>query len=438
MPFVQSFAEETLRFEECVANGPSTPASFPSILASRHFDSIEGLGIPPADKGGAVTLAEQLSSAGYDTAGFTDNHFASSGYNYDRGFDLIYDAPGSTEAGWIKQFVQSNLNKNGALFRTIETAYNHVDAATSAVTSDPAEYERAASLNDRALSWIDDRSPGDDWFVWLHYMDVHHPYEAPAAYQRQYLDDPVSIRRARRLARIATHHPEEMTDDQWTLLEKLYNAECAYVDDQFETIISELRERDVLEETAVVFTADHGELLGEHGRGGHPPEFWEDVICVPLLIRPPANSSLPAPKSICGQVRLLDIAPTITDAVDVKTPEEWTGTSALDVARGDVESREHAFGAVGREIDYRRTFVRRADGWKLMRIDRGNFLFDTIDTPDEAIADNRFGDGLTVETELTTTLEDHRDQMASDRTTDRAVEEDHEKVKQHLEDLGYK
>jgi arylsulfatase A-like enzyme len=438
MPFVQTFAEESLRFEECVANGPSTPASFPSILASRHFDSIEGLGIPSADGGRVVTLAEQLSRAGYDTAGFTDNHFASSEYNYDRGSDLIYDASGSTEAGRIKQFVQSNLSKNGALFRTIETAYNHIDAATSAVTSEPAEYERAASLNDRALSWIEDRSPSDDWFVWLHYMDVHHPYEAPAPYQRKYIDDPVSIRRARQLARLATHHPEEMTDEQWTLLEKLYDAECAYVDDKFETLIAELQTRDALEETVVVFTADHGELLGEHGRGGHPPEFWEDIIRVPLLLRPPANGSLLAPDPISGQVRLLDIAPTITDAVGVETPEEWTGSSALDVARGNVESQEYAFGAVGREIDYHRTFVRRADGWKLMRIDRGEFLFNAVETPEEKSTANRFGDGLTVETELAITLNHHHDQMAADRTTDHAIEEDHEKVKQHLEDLGYR
>jgi arylsulfatase A-like enzyme len=351
---------------------------------------------------------------------------------------MIYDASGSTEAGRIKQFVQSNLNKDGALFRTIEKAYNHVDAATSAVTADPAEYERAASLNSRALSWIDDRRPGDNWFVWLHYMDVHHPYEAPAEYQRQYLDEPVPIWRSRQLARRATHHPEEMTDEEWTLLTKLYDAECAYVDDQFETLIGELRDRGSLEETVVVFTADHGELLGEHGRGGHPPEFWEDIIRVPLLLRPPADGSLPAPTSVSGQVRLLDVAPTITDAVGIETPDEWTGASAIEIATGDVESREHAFGAVGREIDYRRTFVRRADGWKLMRIDRGDFLFDTVNTPTEAAAANRFGDGLEVEQELETVLDDHRDRMAADRTAAHAIEEDHEKVKQHLKDLGYR
>lgn len=105
MPFIQSFGGETLRFEECIANGSSTPASFPSILTSRHFSSIEGLGIPPAGEGNVVTLAEQLSRAGYDTAGFTDNHFVSSEHNYDRGFDLIHDASGSTESGRIKQLV---------------------------------------------------------------------------------------------------------------------------------------------------------------------------------------------------------------------------------------------------------------------------------------------------------------------------------------------
>ena len=51
MPQTRAFADEAVEFTECVANGPSTPASFPAIHASRYFASVDGLGIPPADAG---------------------------------------------------------------------------------------------------------------------------------------------------------------------------------------------------------------------------------------------------------------------------------------------------------------------------------------------------------------------------------------------------
>jgi arylsulfatase A-like enzyme len=437
MPFARSFADDALEFGECVANGPSTPASFPAIHASRHFASIEGLGIPPADAdgdgSGVVTLAERLSDGGYATAGFTDNHFASGSYHFDRGFDLMHDASGGAEAGRIKQFVQSNLDKDGLVFRTIERVYTGVDALRSSATGGESEYERAASLNRRALEWIDDRD-GEDWFVWLHYMDVHHPYEAPPDYQRRFLDGAVPPARCRALSRKGTHHPEEVTDAEWETIRGLYDAECAYEDDQFAALIAALEERGVLEETLVVFTADHGELVGEHGHAGHPPEFWEGVVRVPLLVRGPGVDT----GTVDGQVRLIDLPPTVADAVDVPPATGWQGASALAVARGEVDAREHAFGDVGRDVDYGRCFARRADGWKLMRhAGDGEFLFDVRATPGERPGDDRSGEGLGEEAALASALDDHRDRMAALRAGERAVDEDAEMVEDHLRDLGY-
>lgn len=344
MPETAKFAEGALSFTDAVANGPSTPASFPAIHASRYFASIEGLGIPESGAD-VVTLAERLSEAGYETAGFTDNHFASGDYHFDRGFDTLHDASGSAEAGRLKQFVQSNLNKEGMLFRTIESAYTRADALLSTATGNTSEYERAASLNERALEWIDGRD--GPWFVWLHYMDVHHPYEAPAAYQEQFLDSPLSISQCRALSRKATHHPSEMSDEDWAVLTDLYDAECAYTDDQFGSLLDSLTEMGVREQTVTLFTADHGELLGEHGKGGHPPEFWEGTIRVPFVLEGDRGKG-----EHDGQVRLLDTAPTLADAVGVDAPAEWQGASALGLEDG--EGGEFAFGDVGRDVDYER------------------------------------------------------------------------------------
>ncbi|SFR48002.1 Arylsulfatase A [Halogeometricum rufum] len=432
MPFTRSFADDALEFTECVANGPATPASFPAIHASRHFASIEGLGIP-AEGGGVVTLAERLRDAGYATSGYTDNHFASGSYHFDRGFDRMHDASSTTEAGKLKQFVQSNLDKDGALFKTIERVYTRVDALWSTTTGNESEYERAESLNRRTLDWIAERDDDEDWFVWLHYMDVHHPYEAPDEYQRQFLDDPESVAECRRLSRKGTHHPEEMTEEEWETIRRLYDAECAYTDDQFESLLSELDERGIRDDTVVCLTADHGELVGEHGHAGHPPEFWEGIVRVPFVV-----DGVDETGTVDGQVRLIDLPPTLTDAVGLDATAAWQGESALAVARGDADAREFAFGDVGRQIDYTRSYVRRADGWKLMRHgDDGEFLYDVRATPAEAPEDNRVDDSPPEYADLTDRLDEHQERMAALRSGDGGVDEDDEMVEQHLRELGY-
>lgn len=429
MPSTRAFADDSLEFTDCVANGSSTPASFPSILASRHFASIDGLGLP--ELGDTLTLAERLQQEGYRTAGFTDNHFASGSYHFDRGFDSVHDASGSMEAGNLKQFVQSNLDKDGLLFRTIERVYTQLDSLFSTVSGDEVEYERAGSLNDRALTFIDNTG-SDDWFVWLHYMDPHHPYEAPDSYQRQFLDEPVGVSERRTLSRTGTHYPEEMSDADWERLEALYNAECAYVDEQFAELIDELERRELRENTVTVFTADHGELFGEHGAGGHPGEFWEGVIRVPLVVDLPEYDH-----TVSEQVQLLDIAPTIIDILGEKAVREWSGESLLPIAAG-ADPTPLAFGDVGRKINYEKGYVRRSDGWKLLdHADDGEFLFNVYETPAERSTDERSTDEPAVLSELQDRIDDHRTRMEQYRRGARGINEDEAMVEEHLEDLGY-
>jgi arylsulfatase A-like enzyme len=429
MPATRSFADNALEFTDCVSNGSSTPASFPSILASRYFASIEGLGLPT--DGNVTTLAERLQREGYQTGGFTDNHFASGSYHFDRGFDLMHDASGSMESGGIKQFVQSTLDKGGTLFRTIERVYTYLSGSISTLRSDHSEYERAASLNDRALSFID-TNQHDDWFVWLHYMDPHHPYEAPESYQREFLTDTADLSECRMLSRKGTHHPEKMNENEWDRLESLYNAECRYVDDQFAILLDELENRGLRDETAVVFTADHGEVFGEHGKGGHPGEFWEGVIRVPLILDIDERQD-----AVSGQVRLLDLAPTIVDTLGLDLVTEWTGRSLLPIVDGG-DPVELSFGDVGRNIDYKKGYVRRADGWKLLdHREDGEFLFNIHQTPDERPADEQGTEQPEILAELRSELSNHQERTTQLRKSSHGIGEDEQIVEEHLEDLGY-
>jgi arylsulfatase A-like enzyme len=344
----------------------------------------------------------------------------------------MHDASGPMEAGKLKQLVQSNLDKDRSLFRTIERAYTRLDSLFSTVSGDDVEYERAGSLNERALSFID-TTDSDDWFVWLHYMDPHHPYEAPDSYQRQFLDESVGVSERRTLSRTATHYPEEMSDADWERLEALYNAECMYVDHQLSELLDELEQRDLQDDTVTLFTADHGELFGEHGKGGHPGEFWEDVIKIPLIIDAPKYMG-----TVDEQVQLLDVAPTVTDVLGKQPADNWSGRSLLSVAEG-AEPTKFAFGDVGRKIDYAKGYIRRSNGWKLLdHTGNDKFLFNVRETPAELPAHERSEDKPAVLSELRTELKEHRDRMDRSRRGVNGIDEDDEMVKEHLEALGYR
>jgi arylsulfatase A-like enzyme len=197
-------------------------------------------------------------------------------------------------------------------------------------------------------------------------------------------------------------------------------------------LIDELERRKLRENTVTVFTADHGELFGEHGAGGHPGEFWEGVIRVPLAIDIPEYDH-----TVSEQVQLLDIAPTIIDILGEQAVREWSGESLLPIADG-ADPTPLAFGDVGRKINYEKGYVRRSDGWKLLdHADDGEFLFNVYETPAERSTDERSTDEPAVLSELQDRIDDHRTRMEQYRRGARGINEDEAMVEEHLEDLGY-
>ena len=429
MPTANSFVNDAISFAECYANGPGTPWSFPALLSSRDSGAVEGFGISEGGDG-HPTLAEALTEHGYATAGFTDNRFVSSDYNYDRGINAMYDSGATSEWKRLKQVIRTTLGHDGVLYQTLLRSYHVVDDLLLNLSGKESRFVRSADLVEQLLSWVETQN--EEWFAWLHPMDTHAPYEAPEQYQVQYLDDPVPRQRSQELARKATHHPDELTDEEWQLQRDLYKAECTYLDDQLEFLFDSLSE-EVIQETVVVLTADHGEMHGEHGLGGHPQQFWEEVIHVPCAISIPDRQK----QSLDGQIGLVDLPPTLLDTVGIGIPEAWDGNSMLPDPSGEFISREHLFVDVGAELNRDHAGLRRADGWKLMRHGQnGELLLDLTSNPDEDPGNNRIADEPDVFDEMAHILDNHLDEMEKRRSAVSGVE-DEEMIEDHLKELGY-
>ena len=108
--------------------------------------------------------------------------------------------------------------------------------------------------------------------MFVNFFDAHYPYAPPAEYARAYLP------------------PDTLasTMDR-SQFDPLYDAEIRYADEHLGRLLDFLRQRGLYDDTLVVVTADHGEMLGEHGDWGHNGILFEPLVRVPLVVKRPGE-----------------------------------------------------------------------------------------------------------------------------------------------------
>lgn len=288
-PALDDWAAEGRLFERAYATSPWTLPSVASILTglepARH-----GAGGPRADTekrsftalaDGVGTLAEWLAADGWATAAIVNNPFLHEKFGVARGFESWdYAVAGRTRS------------------------------------------RRADEAVDAALTWLD--GVGErPWLLVLHLFDPHLAYDAPAPYLGRFTGGEPPAERRRRPSWIR----ERVRQGDFDLapLAGAYDEEILFVDGQLERLRRGLEERGLAGRTLVVLTSDHGEELGDHGGFEHGHTVYDELLRVPLvLIGPgvePGRSREPA--------SLLDVAPTILEALGREVPRELPGASLL-------------------------------------------------------------------------------------------------------------
>ena len=327
-PTLSSLAGRGAAFTDAVAPGNWTPFSFPGILASRTvFAGGDDVGLPDSP-----ALAETLSSAGIETAGFNAaNGFLTSHWGYDRGFDRFesfIDDPGSGIYGTYvtpHPTVQGWLQFGTAPFRRLADRLRWREPDRIVDTSHMLDVERAAT------GFVE--SAGEPFFLWLHYMDPHTPY-VPAGKHRRAIGSDVGIARmltAQMRAGLGRRVPDRALD----ALRALYHGSVHQADDSIRRVLDALGDRGIRDETCVIVAGDHGEAFGEHGHLAHYPTLHEEVTGVPLIIDHPEAT----PRTVASPTSLDVIPPTVCHAMGVEPPSAFRGRSVLPVATGETPQR---------------------------------------------------------------------------------------------------
>ncbi len=137
--------------------------------------------------------------------------------------------------------------------------------------------------------------------MYLHYMDVHSPYEPPAGFRK------------------------------WGNADSdLYDGEIAYWSSEFGKLWSALADKGLLSNTVVIFTADHGEQFWEHGSDKHGRNLHSEEIHVPLAVWLPGGEG----RRVGELASQIDIAPTVLDLAKARPLEYGQGRSLAGVLRG--------------------------------------------------------------------------------------------------------
>ena len=140
-----------------------------------------------------------------------------------------------------------------------------------------------------ALQWLDEHKD-EGFFLFLHYFDPHAPYDPPPAFAAKFSNN-------------------------------LYAGEIAYADHCIGTVLRRLKELRLYDSTLIIVTADHGEMLGEHGEQSHAYFIYQSAVNVPMIIKAPGA----AKARIDEPVGLIDLAPTVCAVLGIEPPEHVQG-----------------------------------------------------------------------------------------------------------------
>ncbi len=191
----------------------------------------------------------------------------------------------------------------------------------------------APDCADAALQWLQARkAAGDDeFFLWVHFQDPHGPYTPPPemdVYKGKLdgerlpvADKSVGVRNA---IPAYQYLPEEsmdgVRDGGAARYADLYDAEIRYFDQHAGRVLQWLRDQGWYEDALIIFTADHGESLGERGWWFcHGESVHAEQTRVPLLVRAPGATGTSKAAREARMVSHLDLKPTILDALGVET-----------------------------------------------------------------------------------------------------------------------
>jgi choline-sulfatase len=340
-PSLDRLAAEGVVFDAAYSNSPlCAPARF-AMMAGQLNSKIGAYDNASEFAAGVPTFAHYLRSAGYQTSLIGKMHFVGPdqlhGYE-ERLTTDIYPA----DFGWTPNWADPDgrfdwwfHNMDSVVGAGVAEASNQLDY------DDEVGFQAVRKLRD--LARTGDARP---WFLTVSFTHPHDPYVARRDHWNRYDHDSIDLPtigrvsdpdpHSKRLAHVISSDITDVTDDQVRSARHAYLANTSYVDDFVGELLDTLDRIDHSDDTVVLFTADHGDMLGERGLW-YKMSYFEHSARIPMIVHAPGRI---APGRVSTPTSLLDIAPTLLDLAGAELPDTMDGDSLLAVIKaGDDHER---------------------------------------------------------------------------------------------------
>jgi arylsulfatase A-like enzyme len=281
-----------------------------------------------------VTLAETLTESGYVTSLISDlYHQFKPGRNFQRGFQSYeyirgqeFDAYGTSPHGLldVSDIVPNDYLRGSPGLHNFLSQYK----ANSNLWKQQGE-SLAQIVAQTATAWLRENFRQRPFYLQVEFFDPHEPWDPPARFLEKYLPNasgPSYIE--------PPYDTLELPDAIKQRFRANYAGEVNCVDTWIGNLLSQISDLGLYENSIVVFLADHGTLLGEHGQFlKGPDKLRRQVTHVPLLVRTPTQDF--AGKKVQGFIQPPDVVPTLLPLLGLKPPARATGSNLWTLVTGE-------------------------------------------------------------------------------------------------------
>ena len=371
-PNIDRLARSGTRFVWTFAQHPQCAPSRASMLTGRYPHINGGISNHVAMGEHEKTLGEHLQTEGYRTFGVGKLHLFSQ--KEQASFTDTSLCGGQNSDATSPEVLREDYKqwaKDNGYWKDLKRAYAvrrnpaYRENFQAVVSPMPAEAYIDSWVGDQSVSYIRKQPADEPFFMFVGLPNPHNPFEPPEPYASLYNPDDMPIPETFH-SDLSTKPPHQLAYKRYgrqnigANYEKLdaprlrrliayYYASITLVDDQVGKIMAALEHRQMLDNTLVIFTSDHGELLGHHGMllksTDQYPILYDKSLHVPLIIRLPGP---PGGRVIEEPAELVDLYPTILDWLKLEIPPEIQGCSLLPAIQGGpAPEREHIFAESG-------------------------------------------------------------------------------------------
>lgn len=293
-PTIDRLAREGVLFENAWANGPNTPHAFKSIMMGKYPLEEPGYGVFEKDD----YLPCIFKKDGYYTIGIVaGNPLVSRYYGYEKGFDVFEDFMDEFESATRTENALTKVSS--ILKRTCKVIAYQIGTSFYVFSMAKLYYLLKKKYGysvwiskysyKKILNKLESILQSSGWairqnkvFLWLHFMDVHHPYGKPEDMSQGMCN---CLHDLIRFQDVSKHTPrKKMGIEVKTKIRKMYEQSIRNIDSGVEKLLSMLDRHRLLKDSSIFILSDHGDLLGEHRLLGHRRLMLNELLKIPAIV----------------------------------------------------------------------------------------------------------------------------------------------------------